>query len=256
MHPLAYLARYVDLLEANVSHYRIPSPDVARSWLAHTADRPRFRFTAKLHRSFTHGPERATTDDLAAMRAFLGALGADGRLLAALAQFPPSLRASARAEAYVHRLAAHFGGTPLAVEFRDASWDRDEVRAGLRERGIAWVVADLPPGRGTVSPGDHVTAPLAYLRLHGRSPSWFVRGAGRDAKYDWLYGDDELRPFVERIARFRRVADRVVVVTNNHYGGKAVVNALQLKSASDGARVDVPAPLLAAFPVLASVAAR
>ena len=251
---LVLLARSLTLLEANVSFYRIPAPATAAAWLATTADRPAFRLTAKLWRGFTHGPEQATVADLKSMLAFLAALAADGRFLAALAQFPPTFRASSRAEAYVHRLAAHVAPHPLAVEFRDASWDRDEVRAGLSERGIAWVVADLPAGPRALSPRAVVTAPLAYVRLHGRSAAWSTPGAGRDQKYDYLYSPDELVPWVERIERLREQAARTVVVTNNHYSGKAVVNALELSAALLGRPVEVPAPLLEAYPRLSLVA--
>jgi hypothetical protein len=43
-------------------------------------------------------------------------------------------------------------------------------------------------------------------------------------------------------------------VTNNHYAGKALANALEIKAAVEGGPVEVPAPLLAAYPRLAAVA--
>ena len=251
---LAALASWVDLLEVNVSHYRIPAAATADAWGAAVAGSPDFRFTAKVWKGFTHGPERPTKRDLADLLAFFAALARGGRLLAALAQFPPSFRATPRREAYVHRLKDHLLPHPLAVEFRDASWDTDEVRAGLAERGIAWVAADLPPGPRAIAPRPVATAPLAYVRLHGRSPAWYEPGAGRDRKYDHLYDAAELAPWVDRIARLRERAARVVVVTNNHYAGKALANALELKAALEGGPVDVPAPLLAAYPRLAAVA--
>jgi uncharacterized protein YecE (DUF72 family) len=251
---LAALSGWVDLLEVNVSHYRIPAVSTAASWLEAVAPRGDFRFTAKVWKGFTHGPERPTHKDLADLLAFFAALAADGRLLAALAQFPPSFRATPRREAYVHRLKDHLAPHPLAVEFRDASWDTDEVRAGLAERGIAWVAADLPPGPRAIVPRPVATAPLAYVRLHGRSPAWYLPGAGRDRKYDHLYDAAELLPWLDRIERLRERAARVVVVTNNHYAGKALANALEIKAAAEGGAVEVPAALLAAYPRLAAVA--
>ena len=251
---LAALAGFVDLLEVNVSHYRIPTPANAASWLEATSPRADFRFTAKLWKGFTHGPERPTTEDLAAQLAFFAALASDGRFLGVLAQFPPSFRATPRREAYVHRLTDHLAPHPLAVEFRDVSWDTDEVRAGLAERGIAWVAADLPPGPRAIVPKPVATAPLAYVRLHGRSAAWYEPAAGRDRKYDHLYGAQELLPWLDRIERLRERAARVVVVANNHYAGKALANALEIKAAAEGSPVPVPAPLLAAYPHLASIA--
>ncbi len=251
---LRRLSSWVDLLEANVSHYRIPPPATAAGWLRATADRPAFRFTAKLWRGFTHGPERPTVRDLAAMRDFLSALASDGRFVAALAQFPPSFRFGERERDYVARLADHFSGTRVAVEFRHASWDREDVRAALAERSIAWVSADLPQGAQGVVGRAAATTDLVYLRLHGRSPGWFERGVGRDRRYDWLYSPEELRPWMERIDRLREGAAVTVVVFNNHYSGKALVNALEWKAASLGTRVEVPPSLVAAYPRLAEIA--
>jgi uncharacterized protein YecE (DUF72 family) len=249
---LAALARWVDLLEVNVSHYRVPDAAVASRWLAATADRPTFRFTAKLWRGYTHGPEQPTRADHAAMRSFLDALAADGRLDAVLAQFPPTLRADARARAYVVRLVEHVRGHRLAVEFRHDSWDRDDVRDELTRAGASWVVADWTPGPGWIDPRPLATSPLAYVRLHGRSEAWYQRGVGRDRRYDYLYAADELAAWVARIRRLREVAASVVVVANNHYGGQAVANALELKALLAGARVPGPASLVAAFPRLES----
>ena len=44
-------------------------------------------------------------------------------------------------------------------------------------------------------------------------------------------------------------ADRIFVVTNNHFQGKAVVNAIQLMRAL-GMEAEPPAPLKAAYPDL------
>jgi uncharacterized protein YecE (DUF72 family) len=250
--PLERLARWVDLLEVNVSHYRIPAPGTAESWRRATADRPEFRFTAKLWRGYTHGPDLPTRADHRAMLDFLSALGADGRLCAVLAQFPPSFRASARTEAYVHRLAAHFEGHRVAVEFRDASWGTDAIRAGLADHGLAWVVADLPSGPRSLAAEDHVVGGIAYVRLHGRSDVWYRPGVGRDARYDYLYSPEEMRAWSDRIRALRERAALTVVVANNHFSGKAVANALELKSLLEGRPVPGPASLLEAFPRLAS----
>ena len=251
-HPLTLLARWVDLLEVNVSHYRIPAPATARAWLGATADRASFRFTAKLWRGYTHGPPTPTRGDHAALRAFLDALAADGRLDAVLAQFPPSFRAGPRERAYVARLARHVEGHRLAVEFRHDSWDTDDVRAALTDAGTAWVVGDWTPGPGWIEPRPHVTAPLGYVRLHGRHPAWHRRGVARDTRYDYLYGPEELRAWVERVRQMRAAAASVVVVTNNHFGGQAVANALELRAMLGGTAVPGPASLVAAFPRLAA----
>lgn len=247
---LARLAGWLDLLEVNVSHYRIPPPAQADRWRAATAHRPAFRFVAKLWRGYTHGPERPGPGDHVAMRAFLDALGADGRLVGVLAQFPPTFRAGERERAYVARLAAHFRGIPVGFEPRHASWDDDGVRAGLASAGVAWVVGDWTPGPGHIEPRPLATAPWGYVRLHGRNPAWHRPGVGRDTRYDYLYGPEELSAWVERLRRLAAVATTVTVVTNNHFGGQALANALELRAALRGGRGPAPAPLRAAFPRL------
>ena len=41
-----------------------------------------------------------------------------------------------------------------------------------------------------------MTSPVAYVRVHGRNyRDWFRKGAGRDARYDYLYPAGELEPW-------------------------------------------------------------
>jgi uncharacterized protein YecE (DUF72 family) len=74
-------------------------------------------------------------------------------------------------------------------------------------------------------------------------------GRGWWSSDDYLYRPDQLRPWAERtkeIASDPRVGE-VHVVTNNHYKGKAVANALMLKSMITGARVPAPASVLETY---------
>jgi uncharacterized protein YecE (DUF72 family) len=61
---LAYLSRFVHVLEINSTFYRPADPRTAESWLRRTEGRPHFTFTAKAHRSWTHERE----PDLAAVK--------------------------------------------------------------------------------------------------------------------------------------------------------------------------------------------
>jgi uncharacterized protein YecE (DUF72 family) len=239
----------VTLLEANVSHYRVPSPATALSWLRRT-ERLGTRFTAKVPRSFTHEAGEPPEEERRATAAFLEALGSDGRLLAALAQFPPSFRASSRALARVLSIAGALAPLPVAVEFRHRSWDHDDVRAALAERGVPWVAADALPDERTIEPRAIVTSPLAYLRLHGRNPSWYEPGVGRDRRYDHHYSATELGPLVEVADRMAVEAKDVVVVLNNHFAGQAMANALQMRFALEGVVPEIPPSLVARHPVL------
>src|SRR5207249_1242695 len=56
-HPLDLLAQCFDVVEINTSFYGHIKPHIAKLWVHRaTAVNPKFMFTAKLHRSFTHNP--------------------------------------------------------------------------------------------------------------------------------------------------------------------------------------------------------
>jgi uncharacterized protein YecE (DUF72 family) len=59
----------------------------------------------------------------------------------------------------------------------------------------------------------------------------FIRFHGRDSKhrYNYLYSKEELKPWVSKIKTLQKETPVVRSYFNNHYGGKAVVNALQFK---------------------------
>ena len=53
-----------------------------------------------------------------------------------------------------------------------------------------------------------------------------------------------------QIKKLGKKSDKVFVITNNHYRGQAMANALQIKNKITGEKLDVPEPLLAQYPVL------
>ena len=95
---------------------------------------------------------------------------------------------------------------------------------------------------------------MGYLRLHGRNvKEWFREGAGRDARYDYLYNEFELFELAERIRQISKEAEEVYVITNNHYLGKAVCNALELKAKLGEKNPKVPEVLLEHYPQLKEI---
>jgi uncharacterized protein YecE (DUF72 family) len=52
--PVRFLARYVDVIEINSTFYRPPAASYVARWAERVVDLERFRYTAKLHRRFTH----------------------------------------------------------------------------------------------------------------------------------------------------------------------------------------------------------
>jgi uncharacterized protein YecE (DUF72 family) len=259
-HPLRQLARWFDCVEVNSSFYAVPSARNCAHWAELVQERPRFRFTAKLQQIFTHEPlaEDASERD-AAVRAFhagLQPLDDAKRLAAVLVQFPRSFRRSPESEARLRWIAETFGGWPLVLELRQRSWFAPEPLALVRALGYTLCGIDLPEGAERPSEAELAgeplrPRPLSYLRLHGRNAAaWFDPRAGRDQKYDYLYAPDELREIVRATRRLAQGADETYVITNNHFSGKAVANALEILAELGGGPVLGPVELLDAFPRL------
>jgi uncharacterized protein YecE (DUF72 family) len=248
--PLAYLARWFDTVEVNSTFYRPQSPQVARGWCERVASHRDFRFTAKVWKRLTHERQAYGAEEVAAARAALDALAGEGRLGAALAQFPWSFRRDAATLEWLRDLAGALRGLPLVVEVRHLSWNVPDTYEELAERGIGFVNVDQPLFHDSIRPSAVATSRVGYVRVHGRNyKDWFRENAGRDARYDYLYRADELVPWAERarsIAAEPQVED-VYVVTNNHFEGKAAANAAMLASMVEGRRVGAPPDLVASY---------
>ena len=251
-HPLGYLARFIDLVEVNSTFYRPPSAAMARGWIKAVVRNPEFLFTVKLHQAFTHERRNFSTKDADLFKTGLEPIAAAGRLAALLLQFPWSYRNSEAHRDYLAGLFNLFSEYPLALEVRHGSWDEPAFFDFLRRRRVAYVNIDQPVIGSSLQPSATVTDPrFSYVRLHGRNEAdWFREGAGRDARYDYLYAKSELEEWVERIKALGRSSDRIYVVTNNHYRGQALANALQIKNLTSGRKLEVPETLLKQYPVL------
>jgi uncharacterized protein YecE (DUF72 family) len=248
---LAYLARFFDTVEVNATFYR-PFPEtVAARWCERVADAPRFRFGAKVWRRFTHERDQPYgPDEVKEARAALDRLHAERRLGAALLQFPWSFKRSEASEEWLRGLFRAFEGLPLVLEVRHASWDDPEVLAELVDAGVGIVNVDQPRFRSSLRPKAAATSGVGYVRVHGRNwKDWFRKGAGRDARYDYLYSAEELRPWagrVQEIAESPRVQD-VYVVTNNHFRGKAPANAKMIEAMVEARKVVAPGELVETY---------
>ncbi len=250
---LAYLARFVDTVEINSSFYRPVAPGVAPAWVRRVDGRAGFRFTAKAHRTLTHEPDADPAEVIPPTLNGLAPLRDAGLLGALLLQFPHSFHRTPQAFVRLERLLRHLGGWPVVVEVRHYSWDSEEAPAWLRERGVGWCVVDQPVVGSSNAPARaRTTSSVGYLRLHGHNArDWFRDDAGRDARYDYLYTLEELRPLADLARDLARQAAEVFVVQNNHFRGKALANALQMKHLLGHGRPAAPGTLLSAYPRLA-----
>jgi uncharacterized protein YecE (DUF72 family) len=246
----AFLARYFDTLEINVSFYRPIEAATALRWLKLIEENPRFRFTAKLWRGFTHERNWAAPDE-DAVRHGLGPILEAGRLGALLLQFAHSFRNTDENRAYVAKLRETFQDYPIVLEVRHRSWTEPGLLDFLESLGVGLCNIDQPIFKESIRPSAIATSPVGYIRLHGRRyDSWFTENEYVGQRYDYQYSPEELAPWVDRVKALEQAAEDTYVVTNNHYLGKAVVNAIEIASLLKEKPVAAPAVLLNRYPEL------
>jgi uncharacterized protein YecE (DUF72 family) len=261
-HPLEFLAQYFDCCEINTSFYGHIQPKTGKQWceLADSTN-PNFEFTAKLFRSFTHAPGAVLQSTSAATlnpleedetkaKEGLDSIAARGKLGALLIQFPISFKNTDENREYLQKLIERFREYPLVVEIRHATWDNPEVLADFARKDVAFCNIDQPRLGCAVSATEYATAPLAYVRLHGRNYKEWFQSDNRDDRYNYLYPPQELEPWKEKIERLGQKAEKTFAITNNHYKGKAAVNALELKQMLTGKKLKAPDTLLEHYPEL------
>jgi uncharacterized protein YecE (DUF72 family) len=243
---LAYLASFFDTIEINSPFYRIPPPTHAKSWVRRVADNPSFKFTTKVFRGFTHDDASLADADVTAFRNYLDPLADANRLGAVLLQYPWSFKNSEESRDKLSALFTAFDGYPLALEVRHSTFQNEEFLQFLNEHDVAWVNVDQPLFHDSVKPSDAMTGPLAYARLHGRNyEKWFAHGETWE-RYNYLYSKEELEPWVSRIQTMAS-AKETYVVTNNHFRGQAIVNAVELEE-SLGMDAKMPPQLKETYP--------
>jgi uncharacterized protein YecE (DUF72 family) len=255
-HEAEYLALFFDTIEINTSFYSPIRPEHAKLWIEKVTGNARFLFTAKLWQRFTHDLT-ATAADEKEVRAGFDVLRAAGKLGAVLLQFPFSFHRTEETTAYLSKLLKRFADYPLVVEVRHATWNVPEALELLREREVGFCNIDQPLIGRSLKPSAETTAPVGYVRLHGRRyDTWFSDNAEtpQHERYNYLYSAEELRPWANRVTQVAAQASDVYVITNNHYQGKAAVNALELIAMLKGAKVKVPEPLREKYPELEGIA--
>jgi uncharacterized protein YecE (DUF72 family) len=247
--PLAYVARFFDTVEINSTFYNPGTPAAAAKWGRRVRHNPAFMFTAKLWRRFTHEREQPWNPaELEGTKATFRALADEGRLGCVLAQFPWSFKRVPESLEWLEDVIGGFREFPLAVEVRHASWNDGAFYDFLAERGVGAVNVDQPLFAKSIRPEARVTAPLGYVRLHGRNyENWFRENAESHERYDYLYSADELRGWLDRIHEVAKRARDTYVITNNHYRGQAPANAAMLRKLYGHEQVEVPPALAAAF---------
>ncbi|HQR54226.1 MAG TPA: DUF72 domain-containing protein [Burkholderiales bacterium] len=174
---LRYYAERLRTVEINNTFYRMPAESMLARWAEEVPKH--FTFTLKAPRRITH--DQRLQEAESATSAFLQRAAVLGAKLGVLLfQLPPYLKKDVpRLRAFLDLLP---DGTRAAFEFRNASWQDEEVYEALRSRQVMLCVTDTDTGDTPFV----ATSDCGYVRL-------------RRTHYD----DADLQAWVERIAAAR-----------------------------------------------------
>jgi uncharacterized protein YecE (DUF72 family) len=205
-----YVQRY-QTVEVNSSYYHWPRDSTFAHWRERLPDG--FLMSLKAPRGLTHfarlGSPETWLERIARAVSQLGP-----KLGVLLAQLPPRFPYDyARLEYFLARVPSWL---KLAIEFRDPSWNREQVFSLLERFGAAYCVmsgAQLPCVL-------RATAPFVYVRLHGPDPHHLYGGS---------YSENDLRWWADRIREWEQMGRDVFAYFNNDWEGNAVRNADTLR---------------------------
>jgi len=254
MDQLEYVSGFVDCLEINSTFYRPPFEKTTRSWLDRTCKRPRFFFTAKLHKDITHEGKIDPVMVRQFHKGFEPFLEA-GKLKHLLAQFRYDFADSEDNRRYLSDIVRNFSDAfGLVVEVRHKSWERQDALKFLEQLGVTVCNLDYPTGPASFDMQQCTVGRNGYFRMHGRNrEKWFSK-AGRDQTYDYYYNAGELAQIKNRLDALAKAFESLTVIANNHYRGAELANAIELKAMFSGEKQAVPEGLLRAYPDLAGIA--
>ncbi len=220
-----------NVLEVNFTYYTLPSPRSLEGMSNKTSEH--FQFVVKAYREMTHQirdkENHAFIDNRQTFKKFLYSLKPlidEGKLGCILAQFPYSFFPNKENMGYLKRFKELMGDIPLIVEFRNRQWHKERTLQFLKEQEMGYCIVDEPKLPQLMPFNPAATSPIGYFRFHGRNPNWFNVPAS--VRYDYLYGEEELREFIFPIKMIASKTEKVFVFFNNCHAGSAVKNATML----------------------------
>ncbi len=219
---LDYYARRFKTTEINSSYYAIPGAASFAGMARKTPDD--FEFVVKAHKDMTHG-EELQPEIFDIFRGATQPLREAGKFGCMLAQFPWSFRHNDENVGKLRQFREMVGDLPTVIEFRNAEWVSDETFGLLRELDFGFCSVDEPHLKGLMPPVAAATSNIGYVRFHGRNAKKWWQHDQPHERYDYLYSEEELQPWVPKVRDIEADTSKTYVFFNNHYRGKSAQNA-------------------------------
>ncbi|MFZ0513999.1 MAG: DUF72 domain-containing protein, partial [Candidatus Nitrosopolaris sp.] len=202
---LRYYSQFFNTAEMDSTFYeKFYSQMTKGTFIGMTRATPeKFQFSIKVQETVTH--IKRLDIEKGAMTSFgefldkISPLKTAHKLGAILFQLPPSFTVGdfRNIEQFLDRLPTA-DGYDYAVEFRHPSWGTEGPWEMLKHYNIAAVMTDSPPSENLQYLSDvMVTADHSLLRFHGRN----IKG---HYWYNYLYSEQELKPWVEKVDQIRK----------------------------------------------------
>ncbi len=233
---LMYYYKFFNTVEIDSTYYSFPGEKTINSWISKVQGKEDFLYSLKFPKEVTHDPDGITEKSIQTAREFVSKvilpIKNSGMFGSALLQMSPFLDPMKNGEILgklEDLFTSIYSNYRIAIEVRNRSFLDTSVLPSflsiLKKFNVALVSVD--------SPGlpyfDYPTSTFSYIRFHGRNTDlWFGKGElkGRLNKYDYLYSEQELSPWVDRV---RGMGEEVFIYFNNHAQAKAAVNAAEFQ---------------------------
>lgn len=224
---LNFYAQEFDAVELNYTYYQMPAARTLAALAQKVPDH--FRFTLKAHQRMTHD-RSANREIFQEFCTALAPLQAAGKLGCVLAQFPTSFHYSDQNYAYLANFRHQIGEIPTVIEFRHRSWVQNAVFQGLSDLELGFCCVDQPQLSVLIPPVAVATAPIAYVRLHGRNGAKWWQHEQAYERYDYSYSQAELAEWVPKLQNLQQRAQQTYIFANNCYKSQSITTARQLKA--------------------------
>jgi uncharacterized protein YecE (DUF72 family) len=219
---LRYYSRRFNTVEVNFTYYRMPSARTLKQMSAKTDDD--FRFVVKANSEMTH-ERTAEPEVFGVFEEALAPLTDEEKLGCVLAQFPNSFKPDEENLRYLHYFREQMPELPVVIEFRNRQWLTADTFDLLEALGFGFCCVDEPALKGLLPPVALRTSDVGYVRFHGRNAGQWYQHDEAWQRYNYLYSEEELREWVDKVQAVAEGSGETFVFFNNHYQGQAAINA-------------------------------
>jgi uncharacterized protein YecE (DUF72 family) len=242
---LRWYAEHFDLVEVNVTFYRLPEARTVERWADQTPHK--FTFDIKLPKVLSRHSMKAEflppeirakvetkngtvqptreSEKIIVERLLreLKPLEEADKLGAFLLQMSPAFSPKQNALSELDGLWDLFGGYVVAVELRNRYWiTGDQFQRTVdyfRDCKITLVLLDTPESEHfTIMPAFDVTTnpKLGYFRAYGRNAKGFINGRSVAERFDYDYSPEEVEEIAARLRQVSEEVDRLHIIANNN----------------------------------------